>query len=129
MAEVTRHALRVYAALTELSGNKDGDILGALIPFFEPILTLMHGRIFDPQLLATGARKLYGWRINRDIVEQFIPKLVQRNYLRRGGGKHAAFYVVEYESPKEPPNVTAISEILIAIVDEFQRFPPRVTDL
>ena len=43
MAAVTRHALRVYAALTELGGNNE-NILDALIPFFEPILELIEKR-------------------------------------------------------------------------------------
>lgn len=37
MAGVSRHALRVYAALSELGGNNE-NILDALVPFFEPIL-------------------------------------------------------------------------------------------
>ncbi|MBM0205273.1 hypothetical protein JNW90_21170 [Micromonospora sp. STR1s_5] len=59
MTTVTRHALRVYAAL---SGLKDagGDVVDALIPFMEPVLEVMHGKIFNPTLLALGVQKLYG---------------------------------------------------------------------
>jgi hypothetical protein len=37
--------------------------------------------IFDPELLATGAQKLYHWRINRDIAEAFIQRLALRKML------------------------------------------------
>jgi hypothetical protein len=39
MSGVTKSALRVYAALSELRRN-DEDILDALVPFFEPILEI-----------------------------------------------------------------------------------------
>jgi hypothetical protein len=128
MATVTRHALRVYAALSELSGGNE-NILDALIPFFEPILEVMNGKIFDPRLFATGVQKLYRWRINKDIAEDFIPRLVRKKYLRRGGDKQSGIYIVQYEAPKDGPNVAAISDVVKQIVDEFEKFPPRVTDL
>src|SRR5689334_15942387 len=98
MVPVTRHALRVYAALTELGGNNE-NILDALIPFFEPILEAMNGKMFDPPLFATAVRRLYRWRINKDIAEQFIPRLVRKNYLKRGAGSNAGIYIVTYEAP------------------------------
>ena len=58
MSNVTRRALRVYAALSELK-PQSGDVLDAIIPFFEPILALMHQKVFEPELLAKGAQKLY----------------------------------------------------------------------
>ena len=47
MSNVTRRALRVYMALSELK-PQSGDILDAIIPFFEPILALMHQKILSP---------------------------------------------------------------------------------
>ena len=128
MATVTRHALRVYAALDELRGGQ-GDVLDALIPFFEPILQVMDGRIFEPQLLAVGAKKLYRWRINKDIAEEFIPRLVRKGYLKRRGSDQAAVYVVSYSAPPDNTNVAKIEEVLKQIIDQFEAFPPRVTDL
>jgi hypothetical protein len=55
MTALTRRALR---ALIELKG-KGGDVLDALIPFFEPLLELWNGKIFDPRLFAVGVQKLY----------------------------------------------------------------------
>src|SRR6187455_2241020 len=129
MSVLTRHALRVYVALSEL-GDHNENVLGALIPFFEPVLAVMNGKIFDPRLLATGVQKLYRWRINRDIAEQFIPHLVRKNYLKRreGTGKNAV-YVVNFEAPNDDAQLSEISEVLKLIIDEFEKFPPRVTDL
>lgn len=55
---ITRRALRVYAALTQLRRDSD-DILEALLPFFEPILAVMNGKVFDPRIFAAGVKKLY----------------------------------------------------------------------
>jgi hypothetical protein len=125
MSNVTRRALRVYMALSELKAQS-GDVLDALIPFFEPILTVMHGKVFDPELLAKGAQKLYRWRINRDIAETFIPRLVKMGYLQR---KANGVYVVDYQQSADAGKVDDISNILEKIIDEFEKFPPRVTDL
>ncbi|MCK1386429.1 hypothetical protein [Bradyrhizobium sp. 21] len=124
MSNVTRRALRVYMALSELKQGS-GDVLDALVPFFEPILAVMHGKVFDPELLAKGARKLYRWRINRDIAEAFIPRLVKKGYIQR---KANGVYVVDYQQPADA-KVDDISNILEKIIDEFEKFPPRVTDL
>lgn len=59
MSNVTRRALRVYAALSELKGANNNDILDALIPFFEPLLEVMNGKIFDPKLFVVGVQRLY----------------------------------------------------------------------
>jgi hypothetical protein len=125
MSNVTRRALRVYMALSELK-PQSGDVLDALIPFFEPILALMHNKVFDPELLAKGARKLYRWRINRDIAEAFIPRLVKAGYVKRAAN---GVYVVNFQQAADSAKVDDISNILEKIIDEFEKFPPRVTDL
>ena len=83
MTTVTRHALHVYAALSGLKADNGGDVLDALIPFMEPVLALMHGKVFDPALLALGVRRLYGWNFNRDVAEQFAGRLLAKKYLKR----------------------------------------------
>jgi hypothetical protein len=74
MSSVTRRALRVYAALSELQPGQQ-DVLDALIPFFEPILEVMDGKFFDPRLFALGVQKVYRWRFTADIAAQLIPRL------------------------------------------------------
>jgi hypothetical protein len=130
MSNVTRRALRVYAALSELGGSAQRDVLDALIPFFEPILELTNGKIFDPRIFAYGVQKLYRWRFTADIAEQFIPRLVNKGYLRRSGDRRNGIYVVNYTPQPELQNgAPAIAEVLERIVDQFEAFSPRLTDL
>ncbi len=127
--ELTRHALRVTAALSELR-TAHGDVLDALIPFFEPILTLMSGKIFDPGLLAAGVQRLYRWRFTRDVAEQFIPRLERKGYLRRQGLGKEALYVVVFAGEHPPPGANEFFlGILSRIVDEYERFQLNVSEL
>ncbi len=127
MGAVTRRALRVYAALSELRRN-DEDVLDAVIPFFEPILEVMNGRLFDPRLFALGVQRLYRWRFTKDIAEQFIPRLQAKGLLHRSGRGLEAVYTVRF-APEDAPEALPISQVLNRIIDEFETFPPRVTDL
>ena len=129
MSAVTRHALRVYSALSGLRGAGD-DILDALIPFFEPILEVMNGKVFEPRLFAVGVQKLYRWRFTTDIAEHFIPRLVRKGFLIRHGGEgRQAAYTVRFVSQPPSTENLPISDLLNQIVDEFVEFPPRITDL
>jgi hypothetical protein len=128
MSSITRRALRVYAALSELRPGSS-DVLDALLPFFEPILAVMHGKVFDPKLFALGVQKVYRWRFNEDIAAQFIPRLVKAKYLAQMvGGKRGA-YVVKFSGSEAQIGELPISDVLAEIIDEFETFSPRVTDL
>ncbi|MDP9732283.1 hypothetical protein [Agrobacterium sp. SORGH_AS_0440] len=128
MSNVTRHALRVYAALTELKGE-DHDVLDALIPFFEPILTLLNGHIFNPHVFAAGVRRLYRWRFTGDIAEAFIPRLEKRGILQRQvSASGGTVWGVRYNAAPQEPS-SGILRAFDEIIDEFEKFPPRVTDL
>lgn len=74
---ITKHAVRVYAAVSALRGDR-GDVLDALIPFFAPVLQLLNHKVFDPKAFAKGIQKLYGWNFTAEIVEMFIPRLLNR---------------------------------------------------
>jgi hypothetical protein len=129
MSNVTRSALRVYAALTELRG-RDSDVLDALIPFFEPILSVMNGKIFDPHVFSAGVRKLYRWRFTGDIATQFIPRLERKGFLRKEArATNSALWVVQYNAPDLNNTLPKITIVFEQIIDEFAKFPPRVTDL
>ena len=127
MGNVTRHALRVYAALHELRGN-NADVLDSLIPFFDPIFEPLDDTIFNPAVFARGVQHLYGWRFNKDIAEQFIPRLERRGILEKQGVGRDALFLVRYQHPvgEIQDDILGIFEL---IVDEFERFPPRITDL
>jgi hypothetical protein len=125
MSNVTRRALRVYAALAELKGN-DNDVLDALIPFFEPILSLMNGKLFDPHVFAAGVRRLYRWRFTGDIAATFIPRLERKGILQQQAKTaQGTVWSVRYDDPADnaPPAIVAAFE---RIIDEFEKFPPRV---
>ncbi|WP_316158304.1 MULTISPECIES: hypothetical protein [unclassified Bradyrhizobium] len=128
MSNVTRRALRVYAALAELRGN-DTDVLDALIPFFEPILSLMNGKVFDPHVFAAGVRRLYRWRFTGDIAATFVPRLERKGILQKQAKTgQGVVWLVRYDDPTDnaPPAIVTVFE---QIIDEFEKFPPRVTDL
>jgi hypothetical protein len=127
MTTVTRHALRVYAALSGLKSDKDGDVLDALIPFLEPVLAAMNGTIFDGGLLALGVEKIYGWRFNRDVADGFAGRLLAKGYLERKTGN---ILLVSFAgTDKDNSDDIEISQILDRVVDDFEQFPPKLTDL
>ncbi|MER9233969.1 hypothetical protein NKI56_18015 [Mesorhizobium sp. M0622] len=128
MTEVTKHALRVYSSISALRG-KNGDVLDAVIPFFDPILRIMDGKIFDPKLIVSGVHKMYHWRMTREIVEQFIPRLLALKLLEKHGTGSKTMYVVTYRAAAVPDDSAEITQTFEAIIDEFAKFPPIVTDL
>jgi hypothetical protein len=125
---VTRRALRVYTALSALQPGQL-DVLDALLPFFEPVLEVMDGKLFEPRLFALGVQKLYRWRFTTDIATQLIPRLVKAGYLEERAssqrGRQAA-YIVRF---KASAGCEPIDEVLKEIIDEFEAFSPRLTDL
>jgi hypothetical protein len=129
MSNVTRRALRVYAALSELKGD-DADVLDALIPFFEPILSVMNGKIFDPYIFSAGVRKLYRWRFTGDIAAAFIPRLERKGFLKkRAHTTQGTVWLVQYEERQADGAAQTVVTAFEQIIDEFTKFPPRVTDL
>lgn len=127
MSTVTKHALRVYTALQQLRGN-NADILDSLIPFFDPILEQLDNSVLNPTIFAKGVHHLYRWRFNRDIVEQFIPRLERKGLLEKQGDGRDALYIVRYQKPAGPEQED-ILRVFEEIIDEFEKFPPRITDL
>ncbi|WLA78412.1 hypothetical protein [Bradyrhizobium elkanii] len=129
MSNVTRRALRVYAALTELRGSEN-DVLDALIPFFEPILAVMHGKVFDPYTFSAGVRRLYKWRFTGDIASTLIPRLERKGILKKKAQAGSdVIWVVNFKAEAGDGAPPAILSAFERIIDEFEQFPPKVTDL
>ena len=129
MVTITQHALRVYSSLAALRGN-NGDVLDALIPFFEPILRVVNGKIFDPKVFAFGVRKMYSWQFTKEIAEQFIPRLAALGIRRKivnNNGESA--YIVEYTDQAAVDDTDDIKRVFEEIIDEFAKFPVIITDL
>ena len=79
-SNLTRSAARVYGALTAL-GDGSPDVLKRLLPFFEPILRPCQGSSFDLDSFAREVRDTWKWNFNIDIVEVFVPRLVEAGWL------------------------------------------------
>jgi len=80
--QLTRTAARVYGALTAL-GDGTQDVLEKLLPFFEPLLRPRQGERLNLDAFAKQVRDTYKWNFNVDIVEVFIPRLVETGWLTR----------------------------------------------
>jgi hypothetical protein len=89
----------LYAALNELRGNET-DVLDALTPFFEPILDVMNGKVFDPYTFSAGVRRLYRWRFTGDIASTLIPRFERKGILKK---KDRMVAVGTRISPRPPP--------------------------
>ena len=74
-------------------------------------------------------RKLYRWRFTGDIAAQFVPRLERKGYLRKEAEtRDGTVWVVQYTLPKEAESKSILGA-LKSIIDDFEGFPPRVTDL
>jgi hypothetical protein len=82
----------------------------------------MNGKVFDPKLFALGVQKVYRWRFNEDIATQFVPRLVKAPGANGGGNR--GIYVVQFSDKQG-----GTTDVLAEIIDEFETFSPRVTDL
>ena len=79
-SNLTRSTARIYGALTAL-GDGSTDLLERLLPFFEPILRPAQGNVFDLDEFAKKVRDTYKWNFNTDVVEVFVPRLVDAGWL------------------------------------------------
>jgi hypothetical protein len=89
----------------------------------------MDGKTFDPKLFAFAVQRLYRWHFTKDIAEHFIPRLLRKHYLERKGTAREGIYIVTFKPKLSEPNEQPITELLGKILDEFEQFPPKVTDL
>lgn len=128
MTILTQHALRVYSSLTALKGG-EGDVLDSIIPFFEPILQVMNGKVFEPKLLALGVRRMYGWHFTREVAEQFIPRLQKKGILTKHSDGRDSTYIVSAPTLSLPDDTDDIKTVFDTIISEFASFPPIITDL
>ena len=81
-SNLTRTTARIYGALTAL-GDGSTDVLQRLLPFFEPILRPLQGSVLDLDAFAREVRNIYKWNFNTDVVEVFIPRLVDAGWLTK----------------------------------------------
>ncbi len=77
---LTRTAARIYGTLSGLGGDAT-DVMGRLLPFFDPLLRSKQGHQFDVEGFAREVRDAYKWNFNSDVVEVFLPRLVEAGWL------------------------------------------------
>lgn len=123
---ITRQAIRVYAALDALKDRHEDDVLDALVPFLMPIIQVMKGKVFAPNLLVLGVRKLYGWNITTPVAEVFRDRLIARNVLKREYRGPSTVWICD-PPPDSLPNSNEIAAhtALDEVIDDFEKFPPR----
>ena len=123
VSHVTRPTVRVYASLAALGGEST-DILQRLIPFFEPILEPAQGKILDLDDFVEKVRGAYGWNLNRDVVEVFIPRLVEAGWLipNKPDLQMTRYTVVCPDQNQDIEIETSAQNELNAIAESFKLF-------
>ena len=129
-SNLTRSAARVYGALTAL-GDGSPDVLKRLLPFFEPILRPCQGSPFDLDSFAREVRDTWKWNFNIDIVEVFVPRLVEAGWLTPlDPSVEQSSYMVSL--PDQILNLeteaNAVAE-LRAIAEKFEAFAQELSPL
>lgn len=124
---VTPQALRVYATLKGLKQHSDTDVMGAILPFTMPVLEVMNGKVFTPELLALGLRKLYGWNVSTDVAAVFQKRLEEQGYLIRSGNARILLVAIP-EEHKSQQNGDFSAEV-DEIVEAFKAFTNQLNDL
>jgi hypothetical protein len=90
----------------------------------------MNGKVFDPHVFSAGIRKLYHWRFTGDIASTFIPRLERKGILqRKAQSGQETIWIVNYTDPQGDGAPPAILTAFERIIDEFEKFPPKITDL
>src|SRR5690606_32008422 len=110
--------------------SPEDDYADALVPFFEPILEMMDGQFFDPVQFANEVRRVYQWRFNKDIAEQFVPRLERKGYLKKTISNRVRAHIVTCNNNENISETEIeISEVLEKIIDHFIDFPDRLTNI
>ena len=129
---LTRTAVRIYGTLSEL-GNGANDILGKLLPFFEPILELQNGQMLDPCSFARQVSETYKWNFNTDIVEAFLPSLEQAGWIEEDNAvsstRHKAYRICLRQPHRSQLIQNEAVEELAQLGIEFKEFSEKLSPL
>jgi hypothetical protein len=127
---LTRSAARVYGALSAL-GDGSTDVLERLLPFFDPILRPKQGTRLDLDAFAKEVRETYKWNFNTDIVEVFIPRLVDAGWLTPDDPniKQTTYTISLPDQILEPDTEASVNEQLRQIAEKFKAFSESLSPL
>lgn len=128
--DLTRSAARIYGALSAL-GQGSTDVLERLIPFFEPILRTHVGEQFNADTFAEEVRNKYNWNFNTDIVEVFVPRLVDAGWLAPDvpDSENSTHTINLSDQSKDSESEASAVESLRKIAKEFQEFSEALSPL
>lgn len=127
---LTRTAARIYGTLSGLGENAP-DVLGRLLPFFDPILRSKQGETFDVDCFAREVRETWKWNFNSDVVEVFLPRLVEAGWLTADNPENTAatYQITLPVGGQLGPNETAANQKLRLLAEEFKDFSEKLSPL
>ena len=127
---LTRSAARIYGALSALGGGSP-DVLERLLPFFEPILRGKQGTRLNLDAFAKEIRETYRWNFNTDIVEVFIPRLVDAGWLTPDDAKieQTTYTVTLPEKTLTEDGEASVDEELRRVAEQFKSFSEALSPL
>ena len=127
---ITRHALRVYASLSALKETRSDDVIDALVPFFIPLLQRMPGKVVSPSLIVKAAKMFYGWNFNEEVALSFIRRFHEKSLVEVQRHNSKIVYVgKEFDDPLEGTEDLSVAEGFDEIIDMFEAFPDRLSDI
>lgn len=131
MRLLTKRDLITYAFVGQGVHGVD-DYFEGLLPFFQPIIEEMGGKIFDPHVFAREVRQKYGWPVNTDVVQELIPRLERVKWIERvSHSKDSAAYICkEYAKPIiNEAEEKELDNILREIGEKLRTFSSTISPL
>lgn len=129
-SNLTRTAARIYGTLTGLEENAP-DVLGRLLPFFDPILRAKQGHQFDVTAFAREVRDTYKWNFNSDVVEVFLPRLVEAGWLTADdpNTEPTTYHITLPDVEQLEPTESNANQELRFLAKEFKEFSENLSPL
>lgn len=129
-SSLTRTAARIYGTLSGL-GEDATDVVGRLLPFFDPILRPKQGHPFVVEDFAREVRDTYKWNFNSDVVEVFLPRLVEVEWLTADDPETepTTYHITlpDVEQVEQAENTA--NEELRSLAEEFKEFSEELSPL
>ena len=129
MQSLTKRALRVFAVLEDFQNGSE-DILQGLLPFFEPDLAEQNGQLFAPSEFAKIINSRYHWNLTSDVIEELIPRFVERSWLEENGRtRQIISYRVILENQVQKQSSQHESNLLEKLQAVAKGFKDFITDI
>nr|WP_319250608.1 hypothetical protein [uncultured Celeribacter sp.] len=129
-SSLTRTTARIYGTLSGLGGNAS-DVLSRLLPFFDPILRVKQGHQFDVEGFAREVRDTYKWNFNSDVVEVFLPRLVEAGWLTADdpNTEPTTYHITLPDAEESEPEERSANQELRSLAEDFKEFSEKLSPL